>query len=160
MVDPKTTALPLGYTPEKMRLHKTTAGEEGIEPPPPSLKPGILAVELFPRVLKCRCYERVGARTRNQRLKRPLLYHWATRPTNVFRKILSKRIELLFLPWKGSVLPLDEESSVSCPQCGGTSNFDLLSPFLHVNSFSINGGKVGAAGANGRRLTVFKGQRG
>lgn len=25
-------------------------------------------------------------------------------------EVLSKRIELLFLPWKGSVLPLDEES--------------------------------------------------
>ncbi len=42
---PKTTALPLGYTPEKLYY----AGEEGIEPPPLSLKPRILAVELFPR---------------------------------------------------------------------------------------------------------------
>lgn len=41
---PKTTALPLGYTPGG-----AAAGEEGIEPPPLSLKPRILAVELFPR---------------------------------------------------------------------------------------------------------------
>jgi len=45
---PKTTALPLGYTPESVIAH---AGEEGIEPPPLSLKPRILAVELFPRFL-------------------------------------------------------------------------------------------------------------
>lgn len=54
---PKTTALPLGYTPESVIAR---AGEEGIEPPPLSLKPRILAVELFPRFI-----ERTETRTRN-----------------------------------------------------------------------------------------------
>lgn len=48
MVVPKTTALPLGYTPGATN-GLTYAGEEGIEPPPLSLKPRILAVEPFPR---------------------------------------------------------------------------------------------------------------
>ena len=54
---PKTTALPLGYTPVIIFIR---AGEEGIEPPPLSLKPRILAVELFPRL-----GERTETRTRN-----------------------------------------------------------------------------------------------
>ena len=57
MVVPKTTALPLGYTP--VGIDFIAAGEEGIEPPPLSLKPRILAVELFP------LNERTESRTRN-----------------------------------------------------------------------------------------------
>jgi hypothetical protein len=76
MTDPKTAALPLGYTPgdvcyagkegieppllglesRVLPLHHspeaaTEAGEEGIEPPSLSLKPRILADVLFPRKL-------------------------------------------------------------------------------------------------------------
>ena len=40
----------LAILQKNVRSSYVCAGEEGIEPPPPSLKPGILAVELFPRV--------------------------------------------------------------------------------------------------------------
>jgi hypothetical protein len=77
VTDPKTAALPLGYTPENVRytgeegieppllglesrvlpLHHPPkaameAGEEGIEPPSLSLKPRILAAVLFPRKVR------------------------------------------------------------------------------------------------------------
>jgi hypothetical protein len=88
-------------------------GEEGIEPPSLSLKPRILAVIPFPQK-NCRLFLSApgfepGTRGLKGRRSTVELRTRCCYKTASFI-VLSGGIEPPFLPWKGSVLPLDEES--------------------------------------------------
>jgi hypothetical protein len=88
-------------------------GEEGIEPPSLSLKPRILAIVPFPQK-RCRLFlsapgfepgtRGLKGRRSTVELRAQVLY----KATSFI--VLSGGIEPPSLPWKGSVLPLDEES--------------------------------------------------